>query len=232
HCPYQHHLAERGLAEAFQQDYARRSHELCADDSVLPLDAFHDAFIGERACEFLETIPAEAPWHYFVSFVGPHNPWDAPKEYSARYNVEKMPAERAIRDSLDGKPLRQKQRQALHDRRLDTSLLRRIWRQYAGAITLIDDYVGRFVDILRRRGLLENTVVFYTSDHGEMMGDRGMFAKSLYYEATLRVPLIAAGPGVSAADPQELNNLAKSDSRRAEAMRAQLHERLSRPDAF
>ncbi|MCX7016804.1 MAG: sulfatase-like hydrolase/transferase, partial [Candidatus Sumerlaeota bacterium] len=49
HCPYQHHLAERGWADAFQQDYERRSHVLCADDSVLPHDALHDAVIGDRA---------------------------------------------------------------------------------------------------------------------------------------------------------------------------------------
>jgi len=71
-------------------------------------------------------------------------------------------------------------------------------RQYAGMITLIDDYVGRMLGILEKRGMREDTVIIYCSDHGEMMGDHGLFFKSWFYEASVRVPLLISGPGISA----------------------------------
>ncbi len=70
-------------------------------------------------------------------------------------------------------------------------------RQYGAAIELIDHEIGRILAALDRRGMTGNTHVVYTSDHGEMLGDHGLYHKSCAYEPALRVPLIAAGPGVA-----------------------------------
>lgn len=196
-CPYTRHLVERGLAQTFHDDYRSRGY-LPGRDSVLPLDAYHDDFVGRKACEFLEKVDMETPWHYFVSFVGPHAPWDAPSEYSRKYDPAHMPAADAIVDPMEGKPKRMSDAHDRHSGLLTRETLAEAMRQYAGMITLIDDYVGRFVDILEERGQLDNTVIVYTSDHGEMMGDHGLFGKSVYYEAALRVPLVFAGPGIRA----------------------------------
>jgi len=69
-------------------------------------------------------------------------------------------------------------------------------RQYCASTELIDDRIGEILDALEKRGMTENTYVFYSSDHGEMLGDHGLFTKSVMYEASLRVPLIVAGPGI------------------------------------
>ncbi|MGD8239744.1 MAG: sulfatase-like hydrolase/transferase [Armatimonadota bacterium] len=197
-CPYQHYLTERGLFETFAQDYASRGkHPACyAADSALPLEAFHDAWIGQRACEFLETVSDESPWHYFVSFVGPHNPWDPPKQYGDMYRGAAMPS--AIQDPLQDKPRFHGKRQERESRGLTPETLAETMRKYAGMTTLNDYYVGQFVGTLERRGMLDNTVIMYTADHGEMMGDHGLFHKSVYYEAALKVPLIVCGPGIAA----------------------------------
>jgi arylsulfatase A-like enzyme len=68
---------------------------------------------------------------------------------------------------------------------------------YAALCALIDDQVGRIMDVLTEQGLWENTLVLYTSDHGEMLGDFGMFGKSIFYEPVIRVPMIAAYPGAA-----------------------------------
>ncbi len=196
-CPYTRHLVERGLAQAFHDDYHSRGY-LPGRSSVLPLDAYHDDFVGRKACEFLRKVGEETPWHYFVSFVGPHAPWDAPSEYSSKCDPADMPAAEAIMDPMEGKPKRMVEANDRHSRLLNQATLAEAMRQYAGMITLIDEYVGRFVDILQNRGQLENTVIVYTSDHGEMIGDHGLFGKSVYYEAALRVPLIFAGPTIKA----------------------------------
>ncbi len=195
-CPYTRLLVERDLARIFRDDYARRSPAWHSGDSVLPLDCYHDHYIGQSACQFLQTVEQESPWHYFVSFVGPHDPWDAPAEYSRRYIPEDMPASDVIQDTSLDKPANQIRRRENHSSGLTEERLSSAMAHYAGMITLIDDFVGRFVEILRARGSLEDTVIIYTSDHGEMMGDHGMFQKSLYYEQSLRIPLIIAGPVV------------------------------------
>jgi arylsulfatase len=190
-------LTEHGLDKAFSADYKKRTLISCYD-SVLPLNAYHDSFVGLQASRFLESVSDEYPWHYFVNFVGPHNPWDAPAEYSSGYEAAKMPAARAIHDSLVGKPEAQVNRQREQGQGLTPEKLACIMRQYAAMITLIDGFIGRFLKTLEKRGLLDKTVVIYCADHGELMGDRGMFFKDLYYEAALRVPIILAGPGIEA----------------------------------
>jgi choline-sulfatase len=70
-------------------------------------------------------------------------------------------------------------------------------RNYAACIEGIDEWVGRMVQAVERRGELENTVIVFSSDHGEMLGDHGRFQKSVPWEGSVRVPLIVAGPGVA-----------------------------------
>ena len=70
---------------------------------------------------------------------------------------------------------------------------------YDGAIQVIDRWIGRMLDVLERRGLMENTVIIFAADHGEMMGEHGMFAKTTMYEGALRVPLLIHLPGMQGA---------------------------------
>ncbi|MYA22934.1 MAG: sulfatase-like hydrolase/transferase, partial [Gemmatimonadetes bacterium] len=65
------------------------------------------------------------------------------------------------------------------------------------AIELIDDQIGHILDALEKRGQLDNTYIIFSSDHGELLGDHGMYTKSAAYEASLRVPLIIAGPHIA-----------------------------------
>jgi len=192
--PYNHYLQERGLLQTFYEDYqARRATgwiKNATHDSVLPADAFEDAYIGRRAAQWLADVPDDFPWHYFVSFVGPHGPFDPPTEYADRYRNAEMPA--AIEDSLEGKP--EWIRRRVLDMNADEVAVAR--RQYCAAIELIDDQVGRMLDALERRGVLDSTIIVFSSDHGEMLGDHGLFSKSVAYESALRVPLIIAGPGI------------------------------------
>jgi choline-sulfatase len=71
-------------------------------------------------------------------------------------------------------------------------------RGYRAMISQVDHYVGQIVACLAERGWGEDTIVVYTADHGEMAGDHGRFGKTCFYEPSVRVPLIVAGPGVEA----------------------------------
>ena len=192
--PYGHMLLERGLLERFRQDYIRRARngfiKDSSQDSVLPTEAFEDAYIGRRAVEWLAQIPDDLPWHFFVSFVGPHDPFDPPSEYADRYRTVRVPD--AIQDDLTNKPAWVKGRRW----ELDDEEVAVTRQQYCAEIALIDDYVGLMLDVLGKRGMLENTYIVFTSDHGEMLGDHGLYTKWVPYEPSLRVPLMVAGPGI------------------------------------
>jgi choline-sulfatase len=193
--PYGFWLQERGLYDAFRADYKQRAArgwiKEASHDSVLPADAFEDAYIGQRSVEWIETIPDDYPWHLFVSFVGPHDPFDPPSEYSDRYRHAEMPP--PIESSRSSKP------DWVNNRRVDMTAeeVAHTRRQYCGATELIDDQVGAIIDAVARRGMMDNTYIIFASDHGEMLGDHGLYTKSLPYEASIRVPLIVTGPGIN-----------------------------------
>jgi arylsulfatase len=199
--PYTYYLEERGMLQRFYEDYRSRSRQgwssaASSYDSVLPQEAFEDCYIGRRSAAWLEKVPADFPWFLFVSFVGPHNPFDPPETYGQRYRNADVPA--AV-GSLAGKPgyLRQRQVDATPE---EVAVTR---RQYCAAIAAIDDQIGLLLDTLEKRGMAENTVVVFTSDHGEMLGDHGLYTKSVPYEPSLRVPLIMAGPGIAGGQVSE-----------------------------
>jgi choline-sulfatase len=192
--PYGLMLQEKGLYQKFHEDYvARRNAGWSPDgswDSVLPTELFEDAWIGEHAANWVRDIPDDFPWHYFVSFVGPHDPFDPPTEYADKYRDVEVPE--PIQDEMQGKPdwIKHRPREATAEQ---VAIAR---RQYCASTQVIDDAVGRIMDALEERGQLDNTYIIYSADHGEMLGDHGLWTKSVPYEASVRVPLIVAGPGI------------------------------------
>ncbi|MEM7031147.1 MAG: sulfatase-like hydrolase/transferase [Chloroflexota bacterium] len=192
--PYTHFLHDRGLLTTFHEDYMRRRDigwMRDFTDSALPTDAFEDAYIGQHAVDFIDWVPDDFPWFYYVSFVGPHDPFDPPTEYADRYRTRPMPE--PIADDLRSKPRR------IQNRFVDMSAeeTTNARRQYCAAMELNDFYIGKMVEALERRGQLENTYIIYTSDHGEMLGDHGLYQKHVAYEASMRVPLVIAGPDIA-----------------------------------
>ncbi|MFP4249119.1 MAG: sulfatase [Armatimonadota bacterium] len=142
-----------------------------------------DGFIGEGALELIRGHDATHPLYLNAGFVGPHPPYWAPAEYADRFSPDEMPAPKGVIDPDEIAHV--KQRRAL----------------YAASVTLIDDYVGRLVDALEDRGMLDDTLIAFTADHGDMLGDFGIMDKRWFYEESARVPLVMAGPGV-APDPR------------------------------
>jgi len=192
--PYGLWLAEQGLYERFHRDYrARAANGWVKDashDSVLPAEAYEECYIGRRAVEWLDSADETFPWHLFVSFVGPHDPFDPPTQYADRYRSADVPP--AVPFSAEGKP----RYVVARNRGLEAEEVAVTRRQYAATIECIDEQIGHLVEAVDRRGELDNTYILFTSDHGEMLGDLGLYTKSVPYEPSLHVPLLAAGPGI------------------------------------
>jgi len=193
--PYTLMLRERGHLQTHLDDHPQQALGRAAYPTPLPRDCYTDDFCGQNAVTLLERTPEGQPWCLWVNFPGPHDPYDPPAEQLSRYEGVEFPA--AINPSEEVPAYRNARVDRLH---------------YAACCSNIDDWVGRIIDAVEKRGDRENTIIIFASDHGEMLGDHGRWTKSIWYEASIRVPLIMAGPGIQAgphtATPVELIDIA------------------------
>jgi choline-sulfatase len=162
----------------------------------------YDRDIRDRASQWLSSVaaaPPDKPWCLFVSFVCPHFPLVAPPEFFNLYDLKNLPLPR-LRDPTDFpdhpvlRRLREVQNYEDHFRNEDH--VRTAIAAYYGMVSFLDDNIGRILRTLETIGLAEDTLVIYTSDHGDNLGTRTFWGKSNMYEEAVGVPLILRGPGI------------------------------------
>jgi arylsulfatase A-like enzyme len=171
-------LESRGLREIHIADIEQRRREKTATfPTPLPDSAYCDNWIGENALALMQRFPADKPWFLQVNFTGPHEPWDITETMATWYAGATFPP--PVNDSAI--PL------AKHNA---------VRANYAAMIENIDRWVGRLLQEVRRRGEEDETIIVFSSDHGDMLGDHGRWGKIVPYHPSLAVPLIVAGPGV------------------------------------
>ena len=143
------------------------------------------------------------PFLLTVSFTSPHDPYVARPEFWNLYLTEEidLPAVGPRPDNtLDAHSRRLRSHYSIDEVALSEHQIRRARHGYYASISYIDAKLGALCDVLQRTGLAENTFVVFTSDHGDMMGERGLWYKKCFYEWALRVPLLAGGPGLQRRD--------------------------------
>lgn len=172
---------------------------------TMPTEAQYSRWASSRAIEFLEddAREAEQPFFLWLNFFDPHHPFVAPQEYLDRYDAASLPEPIGVPGELDSKPAIQREAsqesyagfaRGYADHSPDE--IREIVRAYYAMVSLIDDEVKRVLDSLEAQGLADDTVVIFTSDHGEMLGDHQLLLKGpMLYEPAVRVPLIMRWPG-------------------------------------
>jgi choline-sulfatase len=185
---------EAGVYEAYKRDLRERdAHKAwVARPSPLPLELYADTYVGTQAAAWLRGYHGPRPWFCWVSFGGPHEPWDAPEPYASRYDPAAMPA--PAERWADGRP---RPRGLLDERRrvrFEPGDVARMRANYAGNVTLIDDQVGAVLGVVEERGELDRTVVAFVSDHGEMNGDYDLIYKENFLAPAARIPLIVRPP--------------------------------------
>jgi len=141
--------------------------------------------------------PRDGPWLMSVNPFDPHPPFDPPPEYMARMDVASMPLPLFQSSELESQlAFGGIDHQTEMPQDPETYDARRMVAAYYAQIELIDDQVGRMLDALAATGQREDTIVIYTSDHGEMLGDHGLLRKGCrFYEGAVHVPLIISWPG-------------------------------------
>jgi arylsulfatase A-like enzyme len=184
--------------------------------SALP-QAYHSSnWVADRTIGFVErNKDADAPFMVWMSFPDPHTPFDAPEPWSRMYDPAEVDIPEHRTEDFDRRPfwhrasreneptepdpvMRYMRVNWSRPRNVPDRVLREITANYYGMISLIDHNVGRLMAYLDEAGLAENTIVIFTSDHGDWLGDHGLMLKGpMLYDGLIRVGLVARGPGIA-----------------------------------
>lgn len=166
-----------------------------------PRDERHkDCKIAENAVNFItrEANGLNQPWLLYVGFQEPHPKFAALRQHYNRYPLEEIDLPVIPDEELDSQHLvyRVLRHLQLLDAEIPEERIRRARAGYYGMITEVDEYIGQIWNALEGENLLENTVFIYTSDHGESLGEHGLWNKSNLYENAAHVPMTVAGAGI------------------------------------
>ncbi|MBT3765008.1 MAG: sulfatase-like hydrolase/transferase [Rhodospirillales bacterium] len=184
-------------------------------NSALPAAWHTSTWVGDRAISYLQE-QKENPFCAWVSFPDPHQPFAPPEPWSRLYHPDEvdLPEHRTMdldrrpwwhRAALESEPQIDDDRLREHRKKVSRlppqtdEQLRHMTANYYGMISMIDHNVGRIQAALEDLGLAENTIVIYATDHGEFLGDHGLYLKGpMMYDGLLRVGLVMTGPGIPA----------------------------------
>ena len=217
-------LADAGVLEEFRADLRARIAKMAIDEphtylthaevegverkepwfagpAPVPEELFIDNYVGDLAVDWLRRYDREEPFFFWIGFCGPHDPHDAPASYADPYleRWDELPVG-SLKPPEPTPSERYNQKLDYFARysgtgEMSANDVRRLRAYYYGNVTLIDDRIGDILHVLEERGLLDDTWIIFTSDHGDMLGDHQLLAKVVMYEGALRVPLIVRPPG-------------------------------------
>lgn len=190
---FQHYMRPRIAASAWERMYP----------SPVPAEAHDNTFITEMGLQFLKK--SRSPFFCHLSYVSPHDPYAPPAPYDTLFQPEDM-TEPLPSEWIEQGPriLDANRDNYLNFRKIcdNPAAVRKLRALYHGSLKFLDDQIGRIIDRVNQAGLWEDTIIVFSTDHGEMMGDHGLVSKGrLHYDAGIRCPLIVAGgpirPGVN-----------------------------------
>jgi arylsulfatase len=182
--PYMAYLDEQGLMDVHIEDYVRRNREgvwTATFPTALPDEAYFDAWITRNGLQLLDRSPTNAPWYLEVNFQNPHHPWDITERMHKLYRDPPVDFPQPTEPDGSASP-------EAHSE---------VRKNYAAMLEHLDECLGRLIARVEERGELDNTLIVFGSDHGEMLGDYGQWQKQSPLQASIGVPLAVAGPGVA-----------------------------------
>ncbi|MFO7821966.1 MAG: sulfatase-like hydrolase/transferase [Lentisphaeria bacterium] len=198
---YHDYLKSVGWA-GYERAHAVGNNDVHPAPSPMPAEHHEEAWVASRTIASLEEHKAntgDQPFLMWASFSKPHPPYDPPRPYDNMYDPRKIPTPMA---SETGDELLQDRDPELKTRnvrfgwdRLSHEAVNVIRSHYAGMVTFQDKQIERIIEWLEKNELLEETIIVYTSDHGDLLGDFGRFFKTCFFDGAVKVPLIWRIPG-------------------------------------
>jgi arylsulfatase A-like enzyme len=170
--------------------------------ACVPEEHSETAFITRRAINFLDSMNDTDSWCMHLSYIKPHWPYLAPDPYHALYDQSHIvPVVRHENEKRDPHPVHEAFMMEDYSQNFSRAEVRsNVIPTYMGLIHQIDDHIGQVLTHLETRDMLKKTVIIFTSDHGDYLGDHWLGEKDLFHEASIRVPLIIYDPSAEADD--------------------------------
>jgi arylsulfatase A-like enzyme len=180
------------LASGWAMRHARKPARVAEEDSETP-------YMTRRAMDFIAEA-GDRPWCLHLSYIKPHWPYIAPEPYNAMYGPgDMLPVVRSEEERIDPHPVYRAFMEAQASRAFSREEVRaEVVPVYMGLIRQIDDQLGLLFRFMEARGLIANTLVVFTSDHGDYLGDHWLGEKDLFHEPSVKVPLIVCDPSPAA----------------------------------
>ena len=155
------------------------------------------SWITARALEFLDRRDKAKPFFLFVSYLDPHSPSHLCEPYWSMYQNEFNPERIPLPPTFKQDPSKSLATSAGRHEVNDPKIVKEMTAAYYAKVTMVDDNVGRLLGQLRKLGLEENTIIVFTADHGNMLGDHNRWFKGAMYEGSARIPLLMKAPAAS-----------------------------------
>lgn len=191
-------VTQQGYGHVIEPHGVRGEMYYIPQPSQLPAEAHHTQWVGNRSLAFLKSRRrSPQPWYLYAGFIHPHPPFAPPSPWHKLYRAPEMPLPYLPENAAELTCFinRFQNRYKYRDRGLDLNLIRGIRAYYYACISFIDHQVGRILAALEEAGALDNTLIVFTADHGELLGDFGCFGKRSFHDACLRIPMVVRLPG-------------------------------------
>lgn len=197
-CAHQFDPLDLFDSEGLKPGMDMRSRTADAGLSQIPESLLQEQMVARESIAWLREqrhARAEQPWLLYASFSRPHFPLTAPRRFFERYFPQGVtpPRIRRTGDSAEH-PMTLGAIKGFRTDEIDEAEMLKARAAYFASVDFLDEMLGDFLAILERDGLLDNTIIIYTSDHGELCGEHGLFWKNTWHEASARVPLIVSTP--------------------------------------
>ncbi len=162
---------------------------------LIPQKLSMTSFQGNQVIDAIKRAKESGkPFSITCSFTFPHAPMLPTKPYAGMYPVDLMPVSPSLKDDMKNSPYLTENGRLGKSEYSDPVKIRYMMADYFALVTEIDDKIGEILETLKKSGLDKNTLVIFTSDHGEMLGSHGMREKNVFYEESARIPLIIRFP--------------------------------------
>lgn len=158
--------------------------------SLIDEEHHGSSWVAKRSIKYLKENAGKRPFFLWSSFIEPHPPFDVPEEWADLYKGKELPPVRVSETPLS-KLAELKKCVADYP---DEAYLQRARELYFASISFVDYNIGKIIQALKESGEYDNTLILFTSDHGEMLGDYGTYQKMLPYDGSARIPFIARYP--------------------------------------
>ncbi len=192
------YLQQQGYSHIIEPHGKRSENYYVPQISALPEHIHTTAWTADTTCEVIRQNH-NRPFFIFSSFIKPHPPFDPCEPYDQMYPLDQVPM--PIRKEHEMEPIDfsidlQNDYKVNGIQHMTDQEVLKIRSYYYGIVSQIDKQIGKILDTLEEQNVMDNTLILFTSDHGEMLGDHYAFGKRTYYESSTKIPMILSWPNV------------------------------------